>query len=308
MERLFVVLLLPLLVDAAAGAATVDPAATPGAVIAAADAAAPAAAPPALDPEQLARLVAGAQAGLGGTVVKPAPPTLELHRGVTEAIPIGLRHLNRFRTPFRELRIETTSEAQIKKEGGSFYVATDGPEPVTLFLIDKDNPDNAVSLLLKPYELPPADVRLELPWATLKPPAPGRDAAAPDPRQPYVAHLTQLFRELAQGRIPAGYRIDGVDDRTDPAAPCDFAGLRVEPLQRIDGTTLDTVVARVSNPGHETLAIDEAACAGPAVLAVAAWPLVELGPGDETELFIAVRPSETVPANARPSVLHPPSR
>ncbi len=311
MRRVIVTLALAAVAGAALAGGSGNSAATPGTVIAPVETAvAPAVDAPMsskLDPEQLARLVAGAEVGLGGSAVKPAPPVLVVERGVTAAIPISAHHLNRFRTPLRELRIETTSEAQIKREGGSFYIATDGPEPVALFVIDRDNPDNAVSLLLKPYELPPADVRLELPWATLQPPAPGREVSGWDPTQPYVATLARLLRGLAQHEVPAGYRIETMGDRRNSPL-CDFAGLRIEPLQRIEGHALVALVARVSNPGAEPVAIDESACSGPGVLAIAAWPRVRLEPSDETELFIALRPAETAPAGTRPSVLHLPTR
>lgn len=309
MRRSSITLVLALFAGTALGASQENAVDVPGAVIRPVAPAENRTPPRPLEPEQLARLVADAQIGLGGPAVKPAPPVLTLNRGVTEAIPIGLHHLNRFRTPFRELRIETTSEAQIKKEGGSFYVATDGPEAVALFLIDKNNADNAVSLLLKPYELPPADVRLEVPWATMTPPAPSSDREGSwDTRQPYVASLSHLFRGLALRQVPAGYRIETVSDHSASTLPCDLAGVRIELKQRIEGSALFALVARVSNPGVTSVTIDESACAGPNVLAAAAWPLTLLEPGDETELFVALRTVEPAPPSTRPSVLHLPSR
>jgi conjugal transfer pilus assembly protein TraK len=271
-----------------------DPARTPGLVTAAASA-------DALDPDTLARMVAGARQSLDAPPPLPPPPTITTRRGRLETIPIAAHHLNRFRTGFRALRIETTSEAVIRTEGGTFYVATDAPEPVSMFVIDRDNADNSLALLLRPSELPPADVELATPWATLRPPL--HDAPGGDADLPHVDALKRLFRALAQGRVPPGYGIEPLPGGSALMPHCDAAGLRIEPAQLLTGGALVALVARVSNPTREDIELDESACAAPDVLAVAAWPLTSLAPGDETELYIAVRRPESPAATTRPLVL-----
>ena len=64
------------------------------------------------------------------------------------------------------------------------------------------------------------------------------------------------------------------------------------------------LVARASNTGFGDIELDEAACAGPRVLAVAAYPRLRLAPGQETEVYIALRPiPDGSELTQRPSVI-----
>jgi conjugal transfer pilus assembly protein TraK len=65
--------------------------------------------------------------------------------------------------------------------------------------------------------------------------------------------------------------------------------------QVLEGHDLKLLTARVRNSGRGTLELEERACTSAVkktVAAVAAWPRVRLAPGEETELYVAVRARE----------------
>jgi conjugal transfer pilus assembly protein TraK len=73
----------------------------------------------------------------------------------------------------------------------------------------------------------------------------------------------------------------------------------VTTAQVLEGGRLRVLAGRVRNRGKERIELQERTCSaetgaesGAVVAAVAAWPRVWLAPGEETELYVALRPRE----------------
>lgn len=254
--------------------------------------------------EQLGAMVEAAAQDVKPEIQAP-PPQIKVKRGITEMIPIAAGHVNRFRTPFANLRIETTSQAAIKKDGDTFYITADTTAPVSLFVVDRDAPDNAIMLLLKPVmNFAPVDVKLDLDGYTVSAPTAPTKAVAWETSTPFAQTIKSVFRTLALGDLPTGYGMRPWKANESPAIRCDITGLGVTPVQHVSGASLVVVVARAVNRDVFPLEIEEEACGTPGVLAVAAWPETRLAPGQATELYIAYRRDvlDARPAR-RPSVL-----
>jgi conjugal transfer pilus assembly protein TraK len=247
-----------------------------------------------------------ALAGAGPAMeIKPPPPQMTLEAGVNAIIPIARGHLNRLRTPFVRPVLKTASTAQTLIEQGVIYVGSNDNDPITLYIMDESTPDQAMSLTLLPRDLPPVDIRLDLKgYEPVTTPVIAAEAERFELDQPYVRAIKSLFRSLAMGEVPQGYGLSPIGSSGHPLMPqCRFGPVMVTPAQLLTGHSILTLVAKVENLGYEVVTLDESRCAGPQVLAVAAWPSLTLGPGESTEVYIAVRRPASAPAAVRPSLV-----
>jgi conjugal transfer pilus assembly protein TraK len=220
---------------------------------------------------------------------------------------VAIDHLNRIVTPFASPQVRTVSPATTQVDGSALYVATTSEDPVSLFITEAGDTATAISLTLAPRHIAPREVRLVLTGALVRTSAPvarPRDPVGRDD-EPYVEQIAAAFRALAQSRVPAGYglRPAGRGER----AVCLQPGLAVTTAQVLEGRGLRILAARVRNQDKRPLEIAERTCRGDAgtpVAAVAAWPRVALVPGQETELYVALRPRESdAETRDRPSLL-----
>ena len=233
------------------------------------------------------------------------PRTLRVSPGTTAIVEVAIDHLNRLVTPFVAPQVRTVSPSTTQVEGSAVYVATASEDPVSLFITEAGDPATAISLTLAPRHIPPREVRLVLTGGVVRAPAPVPTVTPPRAvtrdDQPYVEHLAAALRALAQNRVPAGYapRKAGRGEH----AACRQPGLSVSATQVLEGSGLRLLTARARNQGKEPIELEEGRCTGDAgsvVAAVAAWPRSRLAPGEETELFIALRPREPDAGNQPP--------
>ncbi len=234
-----------------------------------------------------------------GTAMEIGPKTLTVTPGTTVITDIAIDHLNRLVTPFKTPVVHTVSAASTSVDGRVVYVATATEEPVALFISDGPNTDQALSLTLAPRYIPPREIRLNVPG--YRDPGSARSAPAPAPRADglgaasassamatlpgagYTDNLIDLVRAMAQRRLPAGYQVGG----NGPIVRC--PAWKILRTQYTTGPSGRVLTVGLRNPATRTLTADEFACDTPqgVVAAVAAWPLREVPPGGETELFMA---------------------
>jgi conjugal transfer pilus assembly protein TraK len=252
----------------------------------------------------LRQLVGQAQAQLGDVQGISPATQITVKPGINEILPISLGHLNRLVTPFPHPLIKTTSQAQTDTQGSIVYVATNASSPITLFVMDKSDPANAISLTLLPKRIPPVQTKLILKgW---EPPIQAIDAPVAkrvEAGQPFVESLKTIMRALAKQKIPDGFGYKAIHD--DPLMPtCIVPGIRIQPAQRLTGSRTIAFVAKATNRSRTPIDMDESGCAAPNVLAVAAWPRHHLMPGEKTELYILVRmPEPGQGGRERPSLV-----
>jgi len=222
------------------------------------------------------------------------PKTVRVSPGTTAIVEVAIDHLNRIVTPFAAPQVRTVSSATTQVDGNAVYVATASEEPVSLFITEAGDTATAISLTLAPRHIPPREVRLVLTGALARAAAAvssRRETVARDD-QPYVAHIAASFGALAHNRVPAGFslrpagRAEGVT--------CRQPWLVVTTAQVLDGGRLRILAARAKNQGKLPTELQERTCgAGSgALVAAVAWPRLRLAPGEETELYVAVRPTE----------------
>ena len=252
-----------------------------------------------------------ADTGGSPSVLELGPQSVHVTPGTTALVEVATGHLNRIVTPFASPAVRTVAQAQTQVDGNVVYVATADEEPVTLYLSDSGNPDTAIALTLAPRRIPPREIRLVLVEAagfthTAAAAPNGRSAEAPRSQgsQPYVEDIVASFRAIARNRVPPGFglRKAGGKDRVT----CAQAGLTVAVGQVLEATALRIYTGVVRNTSGAEMAFEERTCSGPGagVAAVAAWPRVQLGAGEETEVYVAMRPRDPErEARDRPSLL-----
>lgn len=239
--------------------------------------------------------------------VTPPPSVINVKAGVNQAFAISASGLNRITVPFAEPEIKTVSEtAGITVEGSVVYVSAGSADPVSMFVLEKGQPDLAISLTLMPAGIPQVDVRLELDGqAKVALPARRDQAEKWELSAPYAETLSELITDVASQRVPPGYGIASFDAshrRFEPTCTFSF-GTRVRPAQILTGSNLVVVVAEVRNVAGYVIELDESQCARPGVLAVAAYPSLRLGPGEATELYIVSEVPTDAGVPARPVVI-----
>jgi conjugal transfer pilus assembly protein TraK len=239
-----------------------------------------------------------------------APQTLQVKPGINELMPIAVGHLNRLVTPFDNPVVTTTSQATTSTKGKIVYVATADETPVTLYITPGDNQDIALSLTLIPKRIPAREIHLSLDQETYKrltqwqrQSTTSSDKPA-NQEQDYITTLKQLFRDLGLQKTPAGFSLR--DPSQSEQIQCHQDRLRIRTGQLLEGQELLIFVGIARNTGVIPIEFDERACASTQdeVLAVAAWPKVVLGPGESTELYVAVRRKDEAAITVRPSLLN----
>ncbi|MFO1429682.1 MAG: type-F conjugative transfer system secretin TraK [Candidatus Competibacteraceae bacterium] len=231
--------------------------------------------------------------------------TLKMRPGINQLIPVALGHLNRLITPFDQPRVTTVDDKSTTQVNGRVvYVATSTETPVSLFISPEGSEEVALSLALVPCRIAPRELTLTLegtPLAGVKPVEKGGQAPS---NYPYVDSLVDVFRELAQNRVPAGYNLRAIA-KTDPAMECLLDGISLQPGQVVEGQPFIILIGVARNASGGPVELNEAACMQPTVAAVAAWPQVALAAGETTELYIAYRREAvaTTQGASRPSLL-----
>jgi conjugal transfer pilus assembly protein TraK len=239
-----------------------------------------------------------------------APQTLQVKPGINELMPIAVGHLNRLVTPFDNPVVTTTSQATTSTKGKIVYVATADETPVTLYITPGDNQDIALSLTLIPKRIPAREIHLSLDQETYKRltqwQRQTKDSSdkPPNQEQDYITTLKQLFRDLGLQKTPAGFSLR--DPSQTEQIQCHQDRVRIRTGQLLEGPELLIFVGVAYNTGVIPIEFDERACDSTQdeVLAVAAWPKVVLGPGESTELYVAVRRKDESAITVRPSLLN----
>lgn len=237
---------------------------------------------------------------------KPSDGVIVARFGETQVITIARDRLNRIVSPFEQLRVKIAQDeaTQVETDASILYVTTTLDEPVSLYLHDARDPLKALSLVLVPKATLPVDVTLrvnDLQPSSFTVSGNGDVAEAFEREEPYVKTIMRVFKELAAGRIPAGFglRDAGADVRMPP---CAMPGLQIEPAQIVEGHDLITYVGRVTNVTFAPVEVREVGCSGTGILAVAAWPETVLQPRESSELYVAVVREEGQGASFRPRV------
>jgi conjugal transfer pilus assembly protein TraK len=249
-----------------------------------------------------------ASKGSGSRKVADTLQTITVEPGVNEIIQIAVGHPNRIVTPFKAPRVVTTAAASVETSANVIYVAPSGPALITMFLTETGDESVSISLTLQPRQIPPRELRLELPAGVFLPKT-VRDKrphhAAKD--RTYVARAGAMFDQLARGQVPLDAAFS---DQAPPPYPlCAVEnGFEVSFAtgQYLLAESMEVYVGLVRHGGDAAVAFQEPCCYSEGVVAVALWPSTRLAPGEFAEIYLARALAAPEPSNSqgrRPSLL-----
>lgn len=227
---------------------------------------------------------------------------LTMSPGVNQVIPVAVGHPNRIVTPFSSPEVVSTTLTGMGPDGecgevcikeNVVYVATDKEHPVTMFVTEKGTEAQALSVTMVPRRIPPREVFLKLDDEALFHSAAtygNAKAEAWEKSQPYLETIRSVFRGLALGTIPQGYKI-GKTPSTARLPTCDHPGLEVNFAkgQYMTGHNINVFVGVATNTSSQPLEFKESWCGNWDVAAAAVWPRNLLQPGEKTEVFVAIK-------------------
>ncbi|KRP61129.1 type III secretion system outer membrane ring subunit SctC [Pseudomonas orientalis] len=150
----------------------------------------------------------------------------------------------------------------------------------------------------------PQDDQVEL-QAALKPLA--RRYA---PHQPVInrSDITSTLAHLVSGEVPKSFKAEPMPLGLDTLCITrDLLALNTERSQWYAGPQYNVAVVVLRNQFKRNVRIDEKECSNSQTLAVTVWPRAWLKPGEEAEVFIAMRPviKDEHLSEPRPSLLTP---
>lgn len=237
---------------------------------------------------------------------------INISPGENVFIPISREHPNRLLTPFQNPQVVSTTLQGGKKgecgevcvRDGVIYITTDNPNAVTAFITEKGHEDIAFSVTMVPQAVPPREVRFELPasvveqlrWERGKS---RQGAEAWETSQPYVETLKQAMRAVALGQVPDGYTLRKTRS-SDRLPKCNHPGLDISFVngQVLEGYNLNLFVGVISNVSDRPVEFRNQRCGSWRNAAITSWPLTVLRPNQQTEIYIAVKRDEDIPAES----------
>lgn len=248
-------------------------------------------------PEAPASVVAKSNAQDKGPINLLVKSEIAMSPNVRELIPIAMSEINRIKVPFENVKIQTsTSEQQaaIKINGNIIYVTPYASHRISMFVYEKDDPENAMAITLFPREnMPGADISLN--WSSKK----SNNAAVAanlkkaekwEKSGSYMEGIRNSFRAVALGDIPTGYNLGEINGKKYDFI-CEQPGAKFtfDKGQIMAGKNLNIIVGVVSNVSSEEIELRDESCLIDDVAAVSYWPRVTLMPGEKSEVVLALR-------------------
>lgn len=246
---------------------------------------------------------------------------LVMKPGVNQIIPIAINHPNRIVSPFANPEVTTTSLTMGDGKGSCgevcikdnvIYIATNKPGLVTMYVTEAGSQNTALSVTMVPKRIPPREVRMVMKDDQGQGVfARNKKAEKWEKSSDYVETIKKAFKKIALGSLPTGYTLHQLSTNGSiPTPACEQYGFHYDfsRAQVMMGYRLNIIVGVVTNTSNKVLAVNEIACGGWDIAAVAVYPSPVLNPGESSEIYIANKQSGSAktrsPVFIRPSLLN----
>ena len=223
--------------------------------------------------------------------------------GVNEIIPISSGFTNRFITPFEHPVVVTSAGKDVLSHtvsGNIVYIGTNSLKPLGIYITDKDNNMNAISMTVIPKAIPPREIRLTLVGYTKPNKGTRKKAVKWEMARPYIQTVKSIMRDMAFNKIPPGYSLENFAG----SMLCNQEGLNVTAKQKLAGGNMDILVFKATNISMAPFLINEPSCYHAGIIAISSWPYARLELQQSTELYVIVKKQDNAsPHLIRPSVI-----
>lgn len=223
---------------------------------------------------------------LKGDEASLKPFVLHTRVGVNEVIRLSSNFLNRISTPFADPVIVDISGSQSKIVGSEVFVLPKEGAPTGIYLFDKSNPSQMISLTLVPQPgIPGQNVLIKVENFR----ALGNLGLTPDGRQSdqrngqptdHEGVLSNLLINAINGRIP------GFSPVPLEAGVAKIEDVQITPDVVFQGYYLDVYRYQLTNQGARAVALNEGVFYREGIKAVSFFPRDTLAPNDSTFVFL----------------------
>ncbi len=214
-----------------------------------------------------------------------APNTVRVSENTVEEVMVSSAFPNRISTPFANPRVIDSSGSDITKDGGSVYIKPVGGAPVAIFITGDRPGDPVISLLLKPTEVGPQTVVLQLDERQRQSAAiESASEAAKSTPLPYSARLVDVLKQVAVGTVPRGFSGGPV-----PQSVGRMGDLMLRTESRYSSSELEVHTYWVTNISQREVALDESMFYTEDVRAIAFFPESQLAPSGSTRILVAAQ-------------------
>lgn len=245
---------------------------------------------------------ASVMAGTSKVMAQANRQDIKVSVGKREVAKVSIGELNRIVTPFEHVKVQTNSDADININGNIVYVSTVSENPISMFIAEKGDEENAISLTLMPVNMPSADIKLTVGGKIGQSAGPQslKQAEKWEKSSDYAETLKNTMREIALGNVPKGYSYHETSKNMESPF-CEQPGVRFDfmPGQVMMGKNINVYVGTVSNISPNEIELREESCAEPNVASVAYWPDVLLSQGQKTEVYVAVKVNSQEPVRTK---------
>lgn len=212
--------------------------------------------------------------------------------GVTQMVKISKDYLNRLITPFPNPILPTVADIDYTISDNIVYITPKTDKPFSVFITDKSNQKDSISVLFVPDSILPREINFHLEGYDSKADFLTTDALAQianmngSTTDSYNQQIVNVMKNLAKGNIPNGYTLNELNKAKAPQ--CKFTLMDSNPMQMLETTNRRIFIYKVTNRAANTQSILENACYREGVVASAAYPYVNLEPNQSTEFYVLV--------------------
>lgn len=227
--------------------------------------------------------------------------------GITQIVKISKDHLNRIITPFQNPILPTISDFDYTVSDNIIYISAKGTSPISAFITDKNNQKTSINVLLVPDNILAREVIFHIEGMENNSENLSTDALEEmlklngSKTDNYLDQITNLMTEIAKGNVPTGYVPAEVKRSKSPQ--CRFTQMESAPLQTYESINRRIIVYKVTNRAEKNQPITENACYRKGVVAVSAYPYVNLDPNQSTELYVLTDKNYTVENTQKREIL-----
>jgi conjugal transfer pilus assembly protein TraK len=250
-------------------------------------------------------------------------PVIKIKPSENKIVNVAVGMMNKIETPFYKAAVKTSNNGDITVEGGVIFITPKTKEPIGLIIREKGLNESMISLTLIPEDVPPvmltADIAMteeqRTQWydhvksekeakALEERRNKEKELADSEPKpnsnsSNFEGIISGLLKNIALGGVPNGYQLRESDFAYNCNTNPEFPSYTAQIKQVIEGSKLNVNVGYVKNETSSNLSLNETNCYKPGVLAVSAYPKVDLAPGEVTEIYIVEKREELTTDTAR---------
>ena len=216
------------------------------------------------------------------------PTVLHTRNGVNEIVRLSSRLPNRIATPFTKPVVvgDLPDDDSQRVVGSDVYLTPQGEQPLGVFIVDKENTSQAISLTIIPTgEIPGQNLIIKLEdLRTVKPLAQGGSSEEHEIFRPrpsdYIGNVREVMSQAVRGKI-RGFAVVPIE-----GGMAKLGSLEVTPEYAFTGSTVDVYRYAIRNAGGDLVDLAETAFYRKGVKAVSFFPHLSLRPGEGGYVFL----------------------